>query len=124
MSDNPWAAVTQSQIAAADAAVSGAERDAISGHIYPCWNLDAGAMQGTNYRVRLALDVTREGRVTRATVHPEDEARMAREPRYRSFVETARRAAFNPRCSTVPVPRAPYEHWRTLFLTFDPRDVR
>ena len=68
-------------------------------------------------RVEVNPDMTvRTARIT-------DVARMNSDPFYRTAAESALRAVLNPRCSPLQLPPKKYEEWRSMVLSFNPREM-
>ena len=51
-----------------------------------------------------------------------DTSRMG-DPFFRTAAESALRAVLNPRCNPLKVPPRKYETWKSVTLSFDPRDM-
>jgi hypothetical protein len=45
------------------------------------------------------------------------------DPFYRSAAESALRAVLNPQCSPLKLPPEKFDQWKTLELTFNPKDL-
>jgi hypothetical protein len=52
-------------------ALSGADPDAINSHVRPCWNIDVGAPDASDFRVKLFIATNASGTVQEAAVAPE-----------------------------------------------------
>ena len=101
--------------------LSMSELDALKRQIERCWNFPAGARNAQDLVVEIKVLVNRDRTVRQALIV--DTARMRRDPFYRSAAESARRAVLNPRCSPLKLPPAKYDLWRSMTLTFDPREA-
>lgn len=101
--------------------LSMSELDALKRQIEGCWNFPAGALNAQDLVVEIRVLVNRDRTVRQASIV--DVARMRRDPYYRSAAESARRAVLNPRCSPLKLPPAKYDLWRSMTLTFDPREA-
>jgi hypothetical protein len=100
--------------------ISMSEQDAIRQKIVANWNPDLGAKDIETFVVDLRLWVSVDGAVQDAKI--ESQSRMG-EPAYRSFAESAQRAAI--RSSPLPVPanKASQITNGQLVLTFSARDM-
>ena len=101
--------------------LSMSELDALKRQIERCWNFPAGARNARDLVVEIKVLVNRDRTVRQARIV--DVARMRRDPFYRSAAESARRAVLNPRCSPLKLPPAKYDLWRSMTLTFNPREA-
>lgn len=101
--------------------LSMSELDALKRQLLQCWYFPAGARDAQNLIVEIRVVVNRNRTVRQASIV--DVARMRRDPAYRSAAESARRAVLNLRCSPLKLPPAKYDLWRTMTLTFDPREA-
>ena len=52
-----------------------------------------------------------------------DTARAASDSFFRAAAESALRAVKNPNCSPLKVPLDKYDEWKTMTLTFNPKDL-
>jgi hypothetical protein len=98
-----------------------AEEDLIRQHIYKCWNIPIGARSSRDLVAEIRAVVGPDGTVELATIS--DQARVAADPFFRAFAESARRALLNPACRKLPVPPEKYAIWKDLVLNFNPKDV-
>ena len=104
------------QDAAADnAGASDTERRAIAERIRECWTRDAGALDLEKMSVVLNVRTRPGGIVQQVEIGREDLARLS-DPRFRAFAERAVRAAMDPRCAVLPLPKE--ESARVDELTF------
>ena len=101
--------------------LSMSELDALKRQIERCWYFPAGARNARDLVVEIKVLVNRDRTVRQARIV--DVARMRRDPFYRSAAESARRAVLNPRCSPLKLPPAKYDLWRSMTLTFNPREA-
>ncbi len=101
--------------------LSMSELDALKRQIERCWNFPAGARDAQDLVVEIKVVVNRDRTVRQARIV--DVARMRRDPFYRSAAESARRAVLNPRCSPLKLPPSKYDLWRSMTLTFNPREA-
>jgi len=96
------------------------EIDAVKRQISDCWNVPAGAKDAKDLNIVLEVEVNRDGTVRTADI--KDAFRMS-DPFYRAAAESAKRAMFNPRCTPLRLPPERYEHWRTMIITFNPKEM-
>ncbi|MHA1537204.1 MAG: hypothetical protein ACTSUD_06590 [Alphaproteobacteria bacterium] len=101
--------------------LSSSELDALKRQIVQCWYFPAGARDAKDLVVEISVVVNRDRTVRQARIV--DVARMRRDPFYRSAAESARRAMLNPRCSPLKLPPEKYDLWRSMTLTFNPKEA-
>lgn len=97
------------------------EYDALRRQLNSCWNFPAGARDSGTLIVEVRLEVNRDRTVRNSQIV--DTARMRRDPYYRAAAESALRAVNNPRCSPLRLPPNKYRVWRSITVTFDPREL-
>ena len=97
------------------------EIDLVRQQFRKCWNLPAGARDAENLVIEISVIMNPDGTVREARVV--DAARLHDDPFFRASAESARRAVLNPRCNPLKLPRDKYEHWQTMTLNFNPRDM-
>lgn len=96
------------------------EIDLVKAQIERCWNPPAGAREAHDLVVDIEAEVAQDGRVITAQIT--STARMG-DPFYRAAAESALRAVLNPQCLPLKLPPEKYEQWKTLDLTFNPKDL-
>jgi outer membrane biosynthesis protein TonB len=96
------------------------EIDLVKAQIERCWNPPAGAKEAHDLVVDIEATVAEDGRVVTAQIT--STARMG-DPFYRAAAESALRAVLNPQCLPLKLPPDKYEQWKTLDLTFNPKDL-
>ena len=89
----------------------------ISRQITPCWNIPVAAQGVGGLRAELNIVLGPDGSVQ--TVSPVDAARMAQDPVFRAFAESAVRAVRA--CSPLKLPPESYQVWRNIIFNFDPQ---
>jgi outer membrane biosynthesis protein TonB len=89
---------------------------AISRQVTPCWNIPVGAQGVEGLRAELHILLGPDGSVQ--SVEPMDAARMADDPTFRTFAESAVRAVRA--CSPLKLPPEQYQVWRNIIFNFDP----
>ncbi len=107
-------------VAPLGAQLTTSEIDLVRQQIEQCWNPPAGAKEAHDLVVEISAEVGPDGRVLTAQIT--STARMG-DPLYRSAAESAKRAVLNPQCSPLKLPPEKYEQWKTLDLTFNPKDL-
>ncbi|MDX5362361.1 MAG: hypothetical protein LPL00_12555, partial [Alphaproteobacteria bacterium] len=93
------------------------ERDRLRRQVSRCWREPVGAPRPEELVVTLAVELTRDGKVTgrpRAIEVRRDDSH------YRAAIDAAVRAVL--RCQPYAMPSEKYESWRTVELVFDPAD--
>ena len=97
------------------------EIDLVRHQIAECWNLPAGAKDAEDLIIEISLSMNPDGTVRDARIR--DQGRLDRDPFFRAAAESAYRAVLNPKCSPLKLPLDKYEHWKTMVLTFNPREM-
>ncbi len=101
--------------------LSMSEIDLVKRQISDCWNVPAGAKDAQDLNVVLEVEVNRDGTVRTADI--KDGLRSMSDPFYRAAAESAKRAMFNPKCTPLRLPPDRYEHWRSMIITFNPKEM-
>lgn len=101
--------------------VTGTEIDAIRRQIARCWIVPNGARDVQDLVVDLEMKLAKDGTVVEAKVA--DKARMARDQRFRAAADSAQRAVLDPRCNPLPLNPEKYEEWKSLEMSFNPKDM-
>lgn len=97
------------------------EVDAIRSQFTKCWNMPAGARDAHTLVVTILIELQQDGTVTQAQFVG-DKVRYASDTFFRAAAESAIRAVWQ--CSPLKnLPPEKYETWRSLELTFDPKDM-
>ncbi|WP_193188456.1 energy transducer TonB [Nisaea sediminum] len=99
--------------------VSVSEIDAVRRQIAQCWNVPAGAKDAGDLYIEIALQMNADGSVRDARIV--DQSRLSRDTFFRTAAESARRAVLS--CGKLPLPPEKYEAWKTITMTFNPRDL-
>jgi len=94
------------------------EMDMIRAQIERHWNVDPGKAGALDMVIEIAVSFDPTGAVRSARVV--DQARLSRDPVFRSLAESALRAVFM--ASPVQAPQKKYEVWREVRLFFRPQD--
>jgi outer membrane biosynthesis protein TonB len=88
----------------------------ISQQITPCWNIPVAAQGIGGLRAELNIVMGPDGSIEK--VVPMDAARMADDPVFRAFAESAVRAVRA--CAPLKLPPESYQLWRNIIFNFDP----
>jgi hypothetical protein len=101
--------------------VSISEIDLVRQQITRCWIVPAGAKDAQNLVIDIAVQMNRDGTVQRAELK-KGSGDMS-DPFYRTAAESALRAVLNPRCQPFKLPAKKFDRWKTMTLSFNPRDI-
>ncbi len=93
--------------------------DLVKRQIQECWSLPAGAKEAENLVVDIRVALDPDGTVRQARIV--DAARMEQDSFFRAAAESARRAVL--KCSPLKLPPETYQQWKTMTLTFDPKEM-
>ena len=96
--------------------------DAMKRQVMQCWNLDAGIRDIEKMSTVLHIKLKPDGEIE--TIKFLDQSRMDRDPFFRSFVESTRRAVLE--CAPYNLPPDMYEGnegWKEIELEFDPNEM-
>lgn len=91
----------------------------ISRQITPCWNIPVAAQGIGGLRAELNIVMGPDGGIQ--TVEPLDKGRMATDPVFRAFAESAVRAVRA--CSPLKLPPESFQLWRNIIFNFDPSQL-
>jgi outer membrane biosynthesis protein TonB len=108
-------------IAPLGAQLTVSERDLVIQQIQECWNVPAGAKNAQNLIIDVHIDVGPDRTVTNAEIV--DKSRYASDDSFRAAADSARRAVLNPRCSPLKLPADKFDQWKSITLSFNPKDV-
>jgi outer membrane biosynthesis protein TonB len=97
------------------------EKDLVIQQIQECWNVPAGAKDAQNLIIDIHIDVAPDRTVT--SVQIVDQSRYNADQFFRAAADSARRAVQNPRCSPLKLPADKYDQWKSITLSFNPKDV-
>jgi TolA protein len=101
--------------------VSSSEIDAVRRQIERCWNLPEGARETGNLVVSIRVEMNADGTPRSAVI--QNAGQMQANPHFQAAADSARRAVLNPRCHPFRLPADKFEHWRTMTLIFNPREI-
>ena len=114
-------AANQGQNAPLGEKMTMSEEDALRAQLEKCWNVPFGAKDAENMSVEIFMVINRN-RTLR-------EARIVNMPRYhsdsffRAAADSALRAVNSSLCSPFDVPPDKYDVWKTVTVTFNPKDM-
>ncbi|RMF69371.1 MAG: hypothetical protein D6740_09665 [Alphaproteobacteria bacterium] len=96
---------------------------ALAARVSRCWTAPVGAKGVETMQVRIAVQLSREGRLIGLPRFLDvDSRRLKTDPYYRVFVESARRAVLA--CAPYDdLPQPLYRLWRQIEFTFSPRNM-
>jgi hypothetical protein len=94
------------------------EMQAVVATLSKCWFIQAGTQGVLDTPVYMTLQMNEDGSVRTAEI--EDTKRLAHDPIFRTAAESAKRAALDPMCNPLPLPKKRYASWKTLLLDFNP----
>ncbi len=117
----PPPATAAPQVPAMAERLSVSEEDALRRQLAQCWNVPIGARDVENTVVEIYASINPDRTIREAVVV--DQARMGRDPFFRTIAESALRALYNPLCSPLALPPEKYDEWRDTLMTFNPRDM-
>lgn len=106
------------------------QEDALKADIQRCWIVPAGARDAENLQIELRVHFNPDGTVRQVEIL--DSIRYNTDGFYRAAADSARRAVIQCQNGTrfdgsyrqgYDMPRDQYDTWRTVRLTFDPREM-
>jgi len=97
------------------------EIDLVRRQIRNCWLIPAGAKDARDLVIDIHVQMNLDGTVRVAQIR--DTARLQSDTFYRTAAEQALRAVLNPRCQPFKLPRDKYQRWKTMTLSFNPKDM-
>ena len=100
--------------------LSASEKDAMSSHYTPCWNVMAGGNSAESLAVEIRFTVT----PANTLINPQiiNQGRYSSDPTFRAAADSAVRATRNERCASLPAFMSKYSG-QTIVINFDPRDM-
>ncbi len=113
VSDNPLNKITLAE--------TDAIKNTIRRAVQPCWNFHAGAKGAENFIVEVSVVMNSDGHVAKAEVL--NPGALAGNPFRIAAAESAYRAVQNPACQPFNLDPRKYDVWKTMTLTFDPREM-
>lgn len=90
--------------------------------ITPCWAVPAGAKDARDMRVAIRIQLNPDGSL-RGPPRVEDQGRIASDPVFQAFAESALRALRHPTCSPLKLPHDKYAMWNEMTIVFDPKEL-
>ena len=115
------AAAKQGQNAPFGAKMTMSEEDALRSQLEKCWNVPYGAKDAENMAVEIFMVINpnrtiREARIVNMSRYHSDNF-------FRAAADSALRAVWSPLCSPFDVPPDKYDVWKTVTVTFNPKDM-
>jgi hypothetical protein len=101
--------------------VSSSEIDAVRRQIERCWNLPEGTKDAGSLVVSIRVEMNADGTPRSAVI--QNAGQTQANPYFQAAADSARRAVLNPRCHPFKLPPEKFEHWRTMTLIFNPKEV-
>ncbi len=98
------------------------EADTLKRQLQACWNIDPRLMKDADHlAVDLSVSIDPDRTVRAVMIH--DKKRFHTDRAFHAMAISALKALNNPRCSPLKLPPDRYTLWRTLDITFDPKDM-
>ena len=89
--------------------------------ISSCWTIDLGIPGVADMQAEIGVDLNPDASVASVEYTGPTSGKLA-DPNYRRFAESARRAILT--CSPLQIPKSvPYETWKHITFTFNPREM-
>ena len=97
------------------------EEDALRKQLEECWNVPFGAKDAENMSVEIFMVINRDRTLREARIV--NMSRYHSDSFFRAAAESALRAVRSPLCSPFDVPPDKYDVWKTVTVTFNPKDM-
>ncbi len=97
------------------------EEDALRYQLQKCWNVPFGAKDAENLVIDIFMVINQDRTLKEARVV--DTGRYNSDSFFRAAADSALRAVRNPLCSPFELPPDKYDTWKTVTVTFNPRDM-
>jgi len=97
------------------------EMDLLRQQLSQCWNLLAGARYAEDLVVDIKLFMNPDRTIRDAQIV--DIMRYNADSYFRAAADGALRAVRNPQCNPLHLPEGKYSQWKTITVTFDPREM-
>ena len=97
------------------------EEDALRKQLEECWNVPFGAKDAENMSVEIFMVINRDRTLREARIV--NMSRCRTDNFFRAAAESALRAVNSPLCSPFAVPPDKYDVWKTVTVTFNPKDM-
>jgi len=97
------------------------EKDALRQQLQGCWNFPFGAKDAENLIVEIYMVVNPDRTLQSARVV--DMNRYNSDTFFRAAADAAMRAVQSPNCSPFELPADKYDVWKTITVTFNPKDI-
>lgn len=97
------------------------EMDALRSQLAQCWNVIAGARDAQNLVVDVDVTVAADRTLIDAKVS--DQLRYNADPLFRAAADSALRALRAPGCTPLDLPPGKYDQWKSMTISFDPKNM-
>lgn len=97
------------------------EQEALKRQLSMCWRVLAGTRYAEDIVIKLRISVGRNRIVQTATVV--DQIRYNTDRYFKAAADSTLRAVRHPDCTPLKLPEDKYEQWKTMNITFDPREM-
>lgn len=94
----------------------------IRDRVVPCWNPQIGIKDAHKLRVEISIRLNPDGTLIGSPMIV-DRRRLATDPVFRAYAESAKRALQNPRCQPLRLPLDSYKVWQAISFNFDTREL-
>ena len=94
----------------------------IRDRVVPCWNPPIGIKDAHKLRVEISIRLNPDGTLI-GSPRIVDRQRLATDPVFRAYAESAKRALQNPRCQPLRLPLDSYKVWQAISFNFDTREL-
>ena len=94
----------------------------IRDRVVPCWNPQIGIKDAHKLRVEISIRLSPDGTLI-GSPRIVDRRRLATDPVFRAYAESAKRALQNPRCQPLRLPLDSYKVWQAISFNFDTREL-
>lgn len=113
--------VTEGQNAPLGAKMTISEEDALRRQLGNCWSVPFGARDAEDLAVEIFMVINPDRTLREARVV--DQGRYRSDSFFRAAADSAIRAVRNPLCSPFALPPDKYDTWKTVTVTFNPKDM-
>ena len=89
--------------------------------IKECWKVPAGIKDAGNLVTKIKISLKDDGTVISTKIH--DTSISLNNPSMQIMAESAERAINSPKCNKLKLPKAKYDQWKKIIITFDPKTM-
>ena len=97
------------------------ELDSLRRQLSQCWGVMSGAKFAEDLVVDIKLTVNPDRTIRDAVIS--DQLRYMSDSYFRAAADSAVRAVRDPRCNPLDLPPEKYDLWKSIIITFDPRQI-